>query len=88
VRQDNSELDQLATTLAVPRADLYTAAGRLPPTRGHPADAVDAIMADPILTPQEKAALVQLLILLRSRHARHREYGRQPEQRPVARRGR
>lgn len=85
----NSDLDQLATALGVPRAALYKAAGRRPPTRrGRPVDAVDAIMADPLLTPQEQAALVQLLILLRSRHTRHREYGRQPAQRPARRRRR
>jgi transcriptional regulator with XRE-family HTH domain len=86
VTPPGSILDQLATTLAVPRVDLYKAAGRLPPTRGGPVDAVDAIMADPVLTPPEKAALVNLLTLLRSRHARHPEYRRQPAQRPAARR--
>jgi transcriptional regulator with XRE-family HTH domain len=83
-----SDLDQLATTLAVPRAALYKAAGRRPPRSGRPVDAIDAIMADPVLTPQEQAALVQLLILLRSRHARHPEYRPQPAQRPAGRRRR
>jgi transcriptional regulator with XRE-family HTH domain len=85
----DSDLDQLATPLGVPRAALYKAASRRPPTRGGRAvDAVDAIMADPILTAQEKGALVHLLILLRSRHARHREYRPQPAQRPAGRRRR
>jgi transcriptional regulator with XRE-family HTH domain len=77
------ELDQLATTLAVPRAALYQAAGRLPPRSGRPVDAVEAILADPVLTEPEKAWLVGGLILLRSRHARHPEYGHQPAQRPA-----
>jgi transcriptional regulator with XRE-family HTH domain len=88
VTPPHSELDQLATALAVPRAELYKAAGRLPPTPGGPVDAVDAILADPILSEQEKAYLVHGLILLRSRHARHREYGRRPAQRPTGRRRR
>jgi transcriptional regulator with XRE-family HTH domain len=70
VTPPDSVPDQLATTLAVPRPDFYKAAGRRPPSSGQPADAVDAIMADPILSEQEKAYLVHGLILLRSRHAR------------------
>jgi transcriptional regulator with XRE-family HTH domain len=71
VTPPSSVLDQLAATLAVPRAELYKATGRRLPRSGQPVDAVDAIMADPILSEQEKAYLVHGLILLRSRHARH-----------------
>jgi hypothetical protein len=58
VSPPDSVLDQLATTLRVPRADLYKAAGRLLPGSDRPVEAVDAIMADSVLSEQEKAYLV------------------------------
>jgi transcriptional regulator with XRE-family HTH domain len=66
----NFVLDKLAAAIGVGRAVLYTAAGRLPPgdekgRRG----VVEAIMADPELTDEQKAYLVQGFKLLREKNA-------------------
>jgi transcriptional regulator with XRE-family HTH domain len=65
----NFVLDKLAAAIGVERAVLYTAAGRLPPgdkqgRRG----VVEAIMADPNLTDEQKAYLVQGFKLLREKN--------------------
>ena len=65
----NFVLDKLAAAIGVERAVLYTAAGRLPPgdeegRRG----VVEAIMADPDLTDEQKAYLVQGFKLLREKN--------------------
>ena len=65
----NFVLDKLAAAIGVERAVLYNAAGRLPPDdeeakRG----VVEAIMADPDLTEEQKAYLVQGFKLLREKN--------------------
>jgi transcriptional regulator with XRE-family HTH domain len=65
----NSILDKLAAAIGVARAELYNAAGRLPPgdeegKRG----VVEAIMADPELTEEQKAYLVHGFKLLREKN--------------------
>jgi transcriptional regulator with XRE-family HTH domain len=65
----NFVLDRLAAAIGVERAELYKAAGRLPPDdeegrRG----VVEAIMADPNLTEEQKAYLVQGFRLLREKN--------------------
>jgi transcriptional regulator with XRE-family HTH domain len=65
----NFVLDRLAAAIGVERAELYKAAGRLPPDdeegrRG----VVEAIMADPDLTEEQKAYLVQGFRLLRDKN--------------------
>jgi transcriptional regulator with XRE-family HTH domain len=65
----NFVLDRLAAAIGVERAELYKAAGRLPPDdeegrRG----VVEAIMADPDLTEEQKAYLVQGFRLLREKN--------------------
>jgi transcriptional regulator with XRE-family HTH domain len=65
----NFVLDRLAAAIGVERAELYKAAGRLPPDdeegkRG----VVEAIMADPDLTEEQKTFLVQGFRLLREKH--------------------
>ncbi len=65
----NFVLDKLAAAIGVERAELYNAAGRLPPgdeesKRG----VVQAIMADPHLTEEQKAFLVQGFRLLRDKN--------------------
>ena len=65
----NFVLDKLAAAVGVARAELYKAAGRLPPgdeegKRG----VVEAIMADPELTEEQKAYLVQGFKLLREKN--------------------
>src|SRR5919204_3836633 len=65
----NFVLDKLAAAIGVERAELYKAAGRLPPDdeegkRG----VVEAIMADPNLTEEQKAYLVQGFRLLREKN--------------------
>ena len=64
----NFVLDKLAAAIGVERAVLYNAAGRLPPDdeeakRG----VVEAIMADPELTEEQKAYLIQGFRLLRDK---------------------
>jgi transcriptional regulator with XRE-family HTH domain len=64
----NFVLDKLAEAIGVERAVLYHAAGRLPPDgeegrRG----VVEAIMADPELTEEQKAYLIQGFKLLRDK---------------------
>jgi len=65
----NFILDKLAAAIGVERAELYNAAGRLPPgdeegKRG----VVEAIMADPELTEEQKAYLVHGFKLLREKN--------------------
>jgi transcriptional regulator with XRE-family HTH domain len=65
----NFVLDRLAVAIGVARAELYKAAGRLPPDdeegkRG----VVEAILADPDLTEEQKAYLVQGFRLLREKN--------------------
>jgi transcriptional regulator with XRE-family HTH domain len=65
----NFVLDKLAAAIGVARAELYNAAGRLPPgdeegKRG----VVEAIMADPELTEEQKAYLVHGFKLLREKN--------------------
>jgi transcriptional regulator with XRE-family HTH domain len=65
----NFVLDRLAAAIGVERAELYKAAGRLPPDgeegrRG----VVEAVMADPDLTEEQKAFLVQGFRLLREKN--------------------
>jgi transcriptional regulator with XRE-family HTH domain len=65
----NFILDKLAAAIGVARAELYNAAGRLPPgdeegKRG----VVEAIMADPELTEEQKAYLVHGFKLLREKN--------------------
>jgi transcriptional regulator with XRE-family HTH domain len=65
----NFVLDKLAEAIGVERAVLYQAAGRLPPgdeegKRG----VVEAIMADPELTEEQKAYLIQGFQLLREKN--------------------
>jgi transcriptional regulator with XRE-family HTH domain len=65
----NFVLDRLAAAIGVARAELYKAAGRLPPDdeegkRG----VVEAIMADPDLTEEQKAFLVHGFKLLREKN--------------------
>ena len=65
----NFVLDKLAAAIGVERAVLYNAAGRLPPDdeearRG----VVEAIMADPSLTEEQKAYLVQGFRLLQGKN--------------------
>ena len=65
----NFILDRLAAAIGVARAELYKAAGRLPPDdeegkRG----VVEVIMADPDLTEEQKAYLVQGFKLLRDKN--------------------
>jgi transcriptional regulator with XRE-family HTH domain len=65
----NFVLDKLAVAIGVARAELYNAAGRLPPgdeegKRG----VVEAIMADPELTEEQKAYLVHGFKLLREKN--------------------
>jgi transcriptional regulator with XRE-family HTH domain len=65
----NFVLDRLAAAIGVERAELYKAAGRLPPDdeegkRG----VVGAIMADPDLTEEQKAYLLQGFRLLREKN--------------------
>ncbi len=65
----NFILDKLAAAIGVARAELYNAAGRLPPgdeegRRG----VVEAIMADPELTEEQKAYLVHGFKLLREKN--------------------
>jgi len=64
----NFVLDKLAEAIGVERAVLYNAAGRLPPDdeegkRG----VVEAIMADPELTEEQKGYLIQGFRLLRDK---------------------
>ena len=65
----NFILDKLAAAIGVERAELYKAAGRLPHDdeegrRG----VVEAIMADPELTEEQKAYLVHGFKLLREKN--------------------
>jgi transcriptional regulator with XRE-family HTH domain len=65
----NFVLDRLAAAIGVERAELYKAAGRLPPDdeegrRG----VVEAVMADPDLTEEQKAYLIQGFRLLREKN--------------------
>jgi transcriptional regulator with XRE-family HTH domain len=65
----NFVLDDLAAAIGVERAVLYRAAGRIPPDdkEGKP-DVIEAIMADPELTKEQKAYLVQGVRLLRAKN--------------------
>jgi transcriptional regulator with XRE-family HTH domain len=65
----NFVLDRLAAAIGVERAELYKAAGRLPPDEGEgKRGVVEVIMADPDLTEEQKAYLVQGFRLLREKN--------------------
>jgi transcriptional regulator with XRE-family HTH domain len=65
----NFVLDDLAVAIGVERAVLYRAAGRIPPDdQESKHDVIEAIMADPELTKEQKAYLVQGVRLLRAKN--------------------
>jgi transcriptional regulator with XRE-family HTH domain len=65
----NFVLDDLAAAIGVERAVLYRAAGRIPPDdKESKRDVIEAIMADPELTKEQKAYLVQGVRLLRAKN--------------------
>jgi transcriptional regulator with XRE-family HTH domain len=65
----NFVLDALAAAIGVERAVLYRAAGRIPPDdKESKRDVIEAIMADPELTQEQKAYLVQGVRLLRAKN--------------------
>jgi len=65
----NFVLDKLAAAVGVERAVLYSAAGRLPPDdEAGERGVVEAVMADPELTEEQKSYLLEGFRLLRERN--------------------
>ena len=65
----NFVLDKLAAAVGVERAVLYSAAGRLPPDdEAGKQGVVEAVMADPDLTEEQKSYLLEGFRLLREKH--------------------
>jgi transcriptional regulator with XRE-family HTH domain len=65
----NFVLDKLAAAVGVERAVLYSAAGRLPPDDGvGKRGVVEAVMADPDLTEEQKSFLLEGFRLLRQKN--------------------
>jgi transcriptional regulator with XRE-family HTH domain len=65
----NFVLDKLATAVGVERAVLYSAAGRLPPgDEAGKRGVVEAVMADPDLTEEQKSYLIEGFRLLRQKN--------------------
>jgi transcriptional regulator with XRE-family HTH domain len=64
----NFVLDKLAAAVGVERAVLYSAAGRLPPDdEAGKRGVVEAVMADPDLTEEQKSYLLEGFRLLREK---------------------
>jgi transcriptional regulator with XRE-family HTH domain len=65
----NFVLDKLAAAVGVDQAVLYSAAGRLPPgDEARKRGVVEAVMADPDLTEEQKSYLLEGFRLLREKH--------------------